>query len=350
MTATEFQAQMKIISYLKNLGKSILRIIAALAVFFIAISAGYLLWQPGSRSPLPAFDDNAIWLGHGWLGDDGWFTRNNRDMADFRGEDKCLALCRRLRDNHIATVYPHLCPAQLDGRIAAYDDEQVERFLDAAEQCGIKVIPWIGGVFEESARPADERWRRKFVASVAGLLQAHPRLDGVQVNIEPMPSGNPDFLKLLEELRAATTGKTLGVAAYPPPTRLHPFPDVHWELPYIEQVAARCDQFTVMMYDTSLPLKKFYISLMTSWTNELTKALRPTGCKLILGIPAYEDADVGYHRPQVENIASAMRGISAAKDKRGITGIAIYCEWEMDDAKWLQWNRLMPHDQQVSLP
>ena len=89
---------------LKKLGKSVLRIIAALAVILGVPAIIYLLWQPGSGAPLPSYSRNAIWLGHGWLGDDGWFKRNNRNMADFRDVEKCAVLMQKLRDNGIATV------------------------------------------------------------------------------------------------------------------------------------------------------------------------------------------------------------------------------------------------------
>ena len=94
-----------------------------------------------------------------------------------------------------------------------------------------------------------------------------------------------------------------------------------------------------MMYDTAIPLKKFYIDLMTRWTRQLSEELSATDCKLILGIPAYEDADVGYHHPKVENITSALQGISAAKPADRIAGLAIYCEWEMTESKWEEWQR-----------
>ena len=324
---------------LKRLGKSLLRIIAALAIVFGVFAGCYWVWRPGSNAPLPRFSSNAIWLGHGWLGDDGWFKRNNRNVSDFRDVDKCTVLLQRLRDNGIATVFPHLCPAQFNGRIAPCDNEQVERFLDISALYGIKVVPWIGGVLGESARPADEKWRSSFVSSVDELLKTHPRLAGVQVNIEPMPSGNADFLKLLEELRTVTTDRTLSVAAYPPPTRWHPVSDVHWDLGYIRQVACRCDQLAVMMYDTAIPLEKIYIDLVKRWTRELAETVHSTGCELILGIPAYEDADVGYHHPKVENISSALKGISATRPFDKINGIAIYCEWEMNDIKWKEWRR-----------
>ena len=66
-----------------------------------------------------------------------------------------------------------------------------------------------------------------------------------------------------------------------------------------------------------------------------------TGCELILGIPAYEDAGIGYHHPRVENIISALRGISASGRTEKIGGIAIYCEWEMNEAKWGEWRRFI---------
>ena len=326
---------------LKKLGKSLLRIAAALSVILGVPALCYWAWQPGSNEQLPEYANNAIWLGHGWLGDDSWFIRNKRNKDDFRSVGKISALFKKLSDNKISTVYPHLCPAQLNGKIAPYDSIQVERFLDIAARYNIKVIPWIGGVFEESARPADEKWRQNFVASVDELLKKHPRLAGVQVNIEPMPSGNIDFSVLLKELQKVTLGKIMSVAAYPPPTRWHQFPDVHWHVFYIIRLTNHCDQLAVMMYDTAIPLEKFYIKLMTDWTNQLTAATRSSDCELLLGIPAYDDAEVGYHHPRVENINSALQGISASSRKNEANGIAIYCEWEMDENEWSVWRKFI---------
>ena len=326
---------------LKKCGKSVLRIIAALAIIFGVSGFCYLVWQVGSDEPLPEYQNNAIWLGHGWLGDDSWFLHNKRNKDDFRGAEKISALFKKLSDNKISVVYPHLCPAQMDGKIAPYDSTQAERFLDAAQKYNIKVIPWIGGVLYETACPGNKMWRKKFVSSVEELLQKHPRFAGVQLNIEPWPSRNADLLKVLDEVRSVTHGKILSVAAYPPSTRWHQFPDVHWELYYINRIARHCDQMAVMMYDTAIPLEKFYTKLMTDWTKQLTGATRSTRCQLLLGIPAYGDAGVGYHHPRAENISSALRGISASPRKKEISGLAIYCEWEMNEDKWLIWRKFI---------
>ena len=326
---------------LEKIGRSILRIVAVLAIIPCVAAVVYLFWQPGSDEPLPEYSNNAIWLGHGWLGDDSWFIRNKRDKEKFRSIEKISELFKKLSDNKIHTVYPHLCPAQNSGRIALYDREQLERFLDIATQYDIKVVPWVGGVFEESAFPEDNKWRKNFVDSVDELLKNHPRLSGVQVNIEPWPSYNVGFLMLLDELRLVTKGKILSVAAYPPPTLWHQFPDLHWRLVYLKRLTEHCDQLTVMMYDTSILLEKFYIKLMRDWANQLLSTARSASCELLLGIPAYEDAGVGYHHPDVENISSALRGISASESKKHIKGIAVYCEWEMDDSKWKLWRKFI---------
>ena len=323
----------------KKIAKSTARIVTALAIILGISALCYWGWQPGSDEPLPQYTNNAVWLGHGWLGDNGWFERNKRKKADFRSKEKISALFKKLSNCKIKTVYPHLCPAQMNGKIAACDNEQFARFLDLAGQYNIKVLPWVGGVLYESARPGDKEWRKNFASSVDALLKQHPRVAGIHLNIEPWPHDNADFLRLLDEIRMVTQGKILSVAAYPPPTKWHRFPDVHWPLYYIHRLTRHCDQLVVMMYDTAIPLEKFYIKLMSDWTKQLTGAIRSTGCELLLGIPAYDDAGVGYHHPQVENINSALQGISASPRKNAINGIAIYCEWEMDEAKWREWRR-----------
>jgi spore germination protein YaaH len=183
-------------------------------------------------------------------------------------------------------------------------------------------------------------WRAGFCRSARKLLDDYPGLAGVHVNIEPCPSGNAGFLRLLEELRAALPkGKILSVAAYPPPTVWHRFPEVHWEEPYFREVAARADQLAVMMYDTSLRKQKPYRHLMAGWTREVLAW--SGGTKVLLGLPAYDDAGSGYHHPDVENLRNALLGVhgglgaSAAADlPANYQGVALYSEWEMDEAEW----------------
>jgi hypothetical protein len=309
-------------------------------VIVLLVPLSYALWSPGEVVKDGRHDrgSNGIWLQHGWLGDDGWFHRNAREdrKPHFRDQENIKRLAAKLREHRIRDVYPHLCPCSPNGEIAAIDHQQTGRFLEEFQ--GFRVLPWVGGVFGEHASPEDQRWRSNFVNSIAKLLERHPWFAGVHVNIEPMPSGNEAFLSLLEELKAALPeGKLLSVAAYPPPTRWHPFPDVHWDEAYFRAVARRTDQLAVMMYDTSLKYPKLYQRLMADWTEEVLNWSE--GKAALLGVPTYDDADVEYHDPKVENLPSALLGIHAGLSRYETLpphyqGVALYCEWETDEIEW----------------
>lgn len=254
----------------------------------------YLLWSPGERIVDGRHDlrTNGIWLQHGWLGDDRWFERYRKDKELFRNDERIGELADLLSGHGVKYVYPHLCPCSSDGRIAAVDSIQTERFLDGFGD--FSVIPWVGGVLDMNCSPESQQWRNNFVGSVIELFKAHPRLSGVQLNIEPMPTGNADFLVLLDELRKAMPqGKIISVAAYPPPTLWHRFEDVHWDESYYRQVAKRVDQLVPMMYDTAIKLPNFYQHLMSQWTREVLDWSGDT--QVLLGVPVVLPPKIGPH-------------------------------------------------------
>lgn len=305
----------------------------------LAICAAYLLWRPGLdvRDGRHDRGRNGIWLGHGWLGGDDWFIKNNKtnELTRFRDPARIRELAERLRRHHITDVFPHLCPAEPDGELPSVNAEQVERFLDAFED--FRVIPWIGGPNGSGALLNKPQWRRAFTTNALNLLAAHPRLAGVQINIEPLTSGDTNFLSLLEELHVALPkGKLLSVAAYPPPTWWHPYEDVHWDQSYFREVARGSDQLAVMMYDAAQRIPKTYQRLMADWTQEVLAWSE--GKPVLLGVPTYDDAGVGYHDPKVENITNALlgihRGLSRQPLPENYQGVAIYCEWETSEEEW----------------
>jgi hypothetical protein len=301
------------------------------------------VWQPG-LDVQDGRDDrgsNGIWIAHGWLGADDWFIQNAKtnQFQKYRGGENLRSVAEKLRRNHITDVFPHLCPAEPNGALPATDPQQVEKFLDTFK--GFRVLPWVGGPNGTSVRTFDPKWRVAFAVNVRELLIRHPRFAGVHLNVEPLPSGDHDFLLLLEELRRSLpSDKILSVAAYPPPTRWHPFPDVHWNESYFREVARHTDQLAVMMYDAGQRLPKSYEKLMADWTREVF--LWSEGKPVLLGVPTYDDVGVGYHDPRVENLTSGLRGIHRALSEQKSTssnyqGVAIYCDWETSDAEWAYW-------------
>ena len=102
---------------LKKLGKSVLRILTALLIILGIPALAYWLWQPGKADFKFHCDhwNNAIWLGHGWLGDDSWFLRNKRNKDNFR-----IAGDRRARLEKMGTRHCHLLRMG-DGQIQVAD-------------------------------------------------------------------------------------------------------------------------------------------------------------------------------------------------------------------------------------
>jgi len=318
--------------------QSAMRIVIAILCLAATAVIAYALWRPGTevRDGRNDRGSNGIWLAHGWFGGDEWFVRNNKtnEFTKYRAPESIKVLSEKLRRRGIKDVFPHLCPAEPTGHLPAVDARQVEQFLEMFSE--FRVMPWIGGPNGSSVRANSGKWREAFVADIRELLAQHPRLAGVHLNVEPWRSGDKDFLVLLDAVRAALPpGKLLSLAAYPPPTRWHRFPDVHWEEDYFREVARRCDQLAVMMYDAGQRIPKTYQRLMADWTREVLEWSE--GKAILLGVPTYDDAGVGYHDPRVENLRNALLGIHTGL-ARNVTanyqGVAIYCEWETSEMEW----------------
>ena len=276
-------------------------------------------------------------MAHGWLAADKWFTQNTKSnqLTVYRDPKIIQEAAARLRTNHIRDVFPHLCPTDMKGNLPATDPQQIERFLDGFD--GFRVMPWVGGPNGTDARIDNQQWRSNFVESIANLIVSHPRLSGIQINIEPLASGDTNFLALLDTLRTRLPhGKIISIAAYPPPTLFQPGSDVHWNHDYFSSVARRSDQMAVMMYDTALHKSKLYQNLMADWTDEVLDWSSNT--PVLLGVPTYNDQGVDYHDPRTENLRNALlgihRGLARQPLAKNYQGVAIYCDWTTQSNDW----------------
>jgi len=314
-----------------------------LAVLLLGLILAYAAWSPGVETTGGRFDRgrNGLWLAHGWLGGPDWFVLNDKPRDQYHSPKALERLAHTCRDNGITVVYPHLCPATSTGALPDLDAGRIAPL--AAALPGVSILPWVGGVHQRDCVLDSARWRDAFASNVADLLMRHPQLGGIHLNIEPMPDGNANFLVLLEELkRRLPAGRRLSVAAYPPPTRWQPRPEVHWSEGYFREVARRTDQVVPMMYDTSIRVPKAYVSVMRRWTREVVEWAGPT--EILLGVPAYEDAGVGYHHPHVESLGHALSGINAGltglgSSTGGFAGIAVYADWTTTETEWAAFRR-----------
>ncbi len=275
--------------------------------------------------------DNAVWLRRRWI-------------HEPRSDAEITTLVAALRAHDLGTIYPFVGPLAPDGRfgwrdgdtLREYDPAVARAFFTRAHAADptLRIVPWTGGVFERDVHLASPEWRAAFVAQAGALVALGA--DGVQLNIEPMVSYAAGYLDLLRELRAGLGPEAiLSVAAYPPPTPLHPYPDVHWEPAFLTEVCRLTDDISVMAYDTALPTKAAYSELMESWTRTLVTALGDERCVWRIGVPAYED-DKPWHRPDAETLAAAIAGVERGLGTApaNFRGLAIYAGWTTNLAEW----------------
>jgi len=284
---------------------------------------GYLLWSPGLdvRDGRHDRGQNGIWISSFWLGKgEGRYFRNadTNKFAHYRSKESIQALATKLRAHHITDVFPELFPTDVAGIIPDVDSAQVETFLD--EFSRFRVLPSIHWGYFRS-----DKGRKAFIASVKQLLDDHPRIVGVQLKLE-LTNGDAAFLILLDELKASLSpGKLLSVAAHAPPTQWQESWEVHWDETYFREVAKRCDQIVVRMYQTSVPEPKLYQNLMADWTTEVLAWSE--GKPVLLGVATYSD--------ELRNsLLGIHRGLSRQSVPTNYQGIAILSDLETDDEEW----------------
>lgn len=288
----------------------------------------------------PVFDrgDNGLWARRRWL-------------HEARTDAELEALVATLRARGIKAFYPFLGPPDAEGR-PGWREGELHHPVDPAVASDlltrmkafapeIAVLPWTGGVRERDVVFADAERNAAWRAAVLALP-----VDGVQLNVETLPEQEA-FLALLRDWKGALGDRTLSVAAYPPPTPLHPYPEVHWSPAFLREVCLIADDLAVMAYDTALAEPGAFTALVAEWTDTLLALPPPEegGCTMRIGVPAYED-DEPWHRPEAETLEAGLLGVRRALEARAggppahLLGVAIYASWTTDEAEWATYDRL----------
>ncbi len=319
--------------------------LAGLALAALAASLTLYLWRSTpapDTAPHPFNQDrNAVWLEHRWL-------EREAPVAEIE------QLLARLERRGVRYVFPHLIPFDAQGRLPPHSRPQMRAFLEAARRVapGMKVLPWVGGLrlgwrrqLRGQLALGDLAQRQQIVAECRGLVDEG--FDGIHVNVEPVDSGNVEFLALLRALRTAVGGeRVLSVSATRPgPFALPLAPNFLWSPDYYARVAAVADQIVVMSYDTGLPTQGLFRRYVSWAAASVTRTLAASSsrARVLMGVPTYDETGL-MHRRGVETPENALLGVVAGL--RGVgeggtfEGVALYAEWTTDDAEWAAYGRL----------
>ncbi|MFE1439359.1 hypothetical protein [Streptomyces sp. NPDC058739] len=311
-----------------------------LALLLPPLAAATALWLNYTGDPAPGTrtrNRDAVWLGHAWV--DG-----RKKDADVR------ALARRLADTGIRDLYVHAGPLEHDGTLPASAHPRA-RWLTAAvhrELPGVRVQAWLG---DKLATEGPVGLRLESAATRAAVVRSTRQVlaagfDGAHFDLEPLHSGDRDYLTLLDALRAVTRaqGVPLSVAAH----QIDPLPALHsvagtltghpkwWSQEFFGQVARRVDQIAVMSYDTAMPLESLYGGYVAQQTS-LALEVTPPGTDLLMGLPFFHESDIGHHE-SAETVTAAVRGtrlgLSRTDRDRERFGVALYVDFAAEEGDW----------------
>ncbi|MEU5766276.1 hypothetical protein ABZ782_10195 [Streptomyces asoensis] len=285
---------------------------------------------------------DAIWLGHAWV--DG-----RKTDADVR------ALAGRLEDTGIRDLYVHAGPLEHDGTLPASAYSGARGFIAAVhrEAPKLRVQAWLGDVLAtespDGMRLERAGTRAAVVRSTREILDAG--FQGAHFDLEPLHSGDGDYLTLLDSLRAVTRshGAQLSVAAH----QIDPLPGFHsfwgttaghpkwWSQRFFGQVARRVDQIAVMSYDTMQPLESTYGGYVAQQTS-LALEVTPASTDLLMGLPFYHENRFG-HWNHAETVEAAVRGVrlglSRTDADRANFGVAAYVDFAATERDWTSYER-----------
>ncbi|MEU1893165.1 hypothetical protein ABZ514_18645 [Streptomyces pristinaespiralis] len=279
---------------------------------------------------------DAIWLGHAWV--DG-----RKKDSDVR------AFAERIRGTGIKDLYVHAGPLEHDGTLPRGRYPRARWLLDAVhrEMPGIRVQAWLGDVLANGGPDGlrlDARSRDAVVGSARQILDAG--FEGVHFDLEPLLSGDRDYLSLLGDLRELTREREaqLSVAAH----QIDPLPAAHrvnaavsgrekwWSQEFFGEVARRVDQIAVMSYDTWMPLEGMYGGYVAQQT-ALALEVTPEGTDLLMGLPFFHEDDLGHHE-NAETVAAAVRGtrlgLGRTDRDRKRFGVALYVDFAAEEGDW----------------
>ncbi|MGW5278899.1 hypothetical protein ACWERI_05495 [Streptomyces collinus] len=288
---------------------------------------------PGTRTR----HRDALWLGHAWV--DG--RRTDADVT---------RLADRLKDTGIRDLYVHAGPLEHDGTLPPTAHPRARRLVSALHRAAprIRVQAWLG---DKLATESPDGLRLERAATRAAVLASTRQIlaagfDGAHFDLEPLHSGDRDYLALLDDLRALTHAHhaVLSVAAH----QIDPLPAFHsfwgtttghpkwWSQSYFGQVARRVDQIAVMSYDTMQPLRSLYGGYVAQQTS-LALEVTPATTDLLMGLPFYHENRFG-HWAHAETVPAAVRGVrlglSRTDADRSRFGVALYVDFAATEADW----------------
>jgi hypothetical protein len=319
--------------------------LAVLVISLVTVLvASTVWWRADPPVTVRSRGVNALWLRHAWVGEP-------HTQAEY------AALGAMLRRGDISDALFHAGPLAPDGTVRPARYANASELLRALDRVapGVRPQAYLGQVERRGGGPldvTDPAVRAAVVGTARALLDLG--FGGIHYDIEPVVSGDPHFLELLDETHALTRsrGAVLSVALeevapagpwlqlaravpnVPEPSLLRPA--------YLSAIADRVDQVAIMTYGIFLPTEALFGRYMASQTEQVAGIVGDRAT-VFMGVPS-ED----HPRRPAESVRSGVRGArrglaALGPGHTGDVGLALFAEWTTTEAEWAEWERGWVH-------
>lgn len=327
--------------WVRELGRPIVgKLIGLVAIVCVLVGGRWIAFSVqdfGAVSPAArSIGDDGLWLSHLWV--DG-----HKDSADV------TVLAAELRGTGIKDVFVHAGPLSDDGSLDPTLYPKAQWFVAEMRRVlpGVRVQAWLGdevmprgGMDLESVATRD-----RIVGSIHSVLALG--FYGVHLDFEPVGDADPGYLSLLDQVRLVVhaAGAVLSVSA----EQVEPVPGARWAMEaveghdswwssgYLHQVAIRVDEVAVMSYDTALWSSSAYSGFVRDETSAALAAV-PSDVTLLMGAPAYHNANNLDHVEAAETVAATIRGVRLAlpggTPSNRAFGVALYMDYYATASDW----------------
>ena len=254
------------------------------------------------------------------------------------------ALCKKLKDAHVAHVFIYA-----NGIHAKTPDlgflNELKKAVPALQITAMMGRRVCGHTTTHCFKLFEKTSRDRLIESAQDYWKLG--FDGVQLDLEPVETGNQELISILDQLRAKKPqGTFVSLAGYSlalegdikhqiKATPKNNQTVLIWEKYYYKQILSRVDQVMVMNYDTALWTSSSYKSF-TEWQTHALKAIMPPSVSLQMGLPSNVPGRTGLFDRKVENLMTGSDGIAAVlgTDCPSNFGVTIFTEDGMTDALW----------------
>ncbi|RYX82484.1 hypothetical protein EON83_19375 [bacterium] len=296
----------------------------------VVLALDYALYPLGETSA-PKFDSaqNGVWLAF--------------DFAQGKSKETPPHLAARMRDEGFKDLYFHVRYIGESGRLR-YNIHQTARKFNAQLKVSdpkLRRFAWLyignerGITGVDIARP---EIRARIVNECSNLIS--DGFDGIHLDYEICSDGDADFLTLLDDIGTRIQGHPLSVAT--PMWLPSPLGAYGWSEAYFTRVAARSDQIVVMAYDSALYFPRHYSWLIRQQCWRVPSAAKGTNCRVIIGVPSYEDGGPSHHLHS-ENLRVSLRavreGLVDNPNANLVDGVALFADYSTKPSEWIVWRR-----------